>query len=88
MAKFLMMGKYSIDAMKGISSARTKKGVNAIKKAGGKVESIYALMGAHDIAIMADFADVAKAMKASIELSKMTGIAFTTSPAVKVDAFD
>ena len=37
MAKFLMLGKYSQEALKGISAERTKKVENAIKKAGGKV---------------------------------------------------
>jgi hypothetical protein len=35
MAKFLMLGKYSLEAIKGISSARTKKATVVIEKAGG-----------------------------------------------------
>ncbi|MBL7155616.1 MAG: GYD domain-containing protein [Candidatus Omnitrophica bacterium] len=88
MAKFLMLGKYSIEATKGISSDRTEKGVEVIEKSGGKVDSIYALMGRYDLAIMADFQDVAKAMKASVALAKLTGIGFTTLPAISVEEFD
>jgi len=44
MAKFFMYGKYSQEAVKGISADRTKKALDAIAKAGGKVNSMYALL--------------------------------------------
>jgi len=88
MAKFLMLGKYSAEATKGIAAERTKKGVEIIEKAGGKVNSIYALLGNYDLVIVADFPGVQEAMKASVALGKLTGIAFTTSPAISVEEFD
>ena len=88
MTKFLMLGKYSTEAVKGITAERTKKVVDTIQKAGGKVQSMYALLGNYDLAFVVEFAGVTDAMKASIALTKLTGIGFTTSPAVSVEEFD
>ena len=88
MAKFFMYGKYSQEAMKGISADRTKKALDAIAKAGGKVKSMYALLGKYDIVLITEFPAVADVMKASIALNKLTGIAFTSFPAISVEEFD
>jgi len=40
------------------------------------------------VMLIVDFPGIEQAMKASVALSKMTGIAFTTSPAVTVEKFD
>jgi uncharacterized protein with GYD domain len=88
MAKFLMLGKYSLDAVKGINTERTKKVVDTIEKTGGKVNSMYALLGNYDLAFVVDFPGNSEAMKASITLTKLTNIAFTTSPVLTVDEFD
>lgn len=88
MAKFFMYGKYSQEAMKGISAERTKKALEAITKAGGKVDSMYALLGKYDIVLIADFPAVADVMKASIALNKLTGISFVSFPAITIEEFD
>ncbi|MFH0814031.1 MAG: GYD domain-containing protein [Pseudomonadota bacterium] len=88
MATFILFGKYSTEALKKISAERTNKATNLIKKLGGKVSAMYALLGQYDLVLIADFPGTEEAMKASIALSKMTGIAFTTSPAVTVEQFD
>ena len=88
MAKFLMLGKYSVEAIKGISPARTEKALKTIKKLGGRVESLHSLLGAYDLAAMVDFPKNADAIKASIALTRITGIAFTTFPAMTVEEFD
>ncbi len=88
MAKFLMLGKYSVEAIKGIAADRTKKGMEIIEKAGGKVNSMYALLGNYDLAFVVDFPGIAEAMKASVALAKLTGIGFTTSPAMSIEEFD
>lgn len=89
MATFFMFGKYqSAEAVKGISAQRTQRIVEAIKKLGGRIQAMYVLLGCHDLAFIVDLPDVTKAMKASIELTKTTGIGFTTSPAVTVEEFD
>jgi len=88
MAKFLLLGKYSSEAVKGISADRTKKVVGAIEKSGGKVNSMLALLGRYDLALMVDLPSVTEALKTSIALTRMTDIGFTTLPAVTVEEFD
>lgn len=88
MPTFFMFGKYSTEALKGISSKRTEKGNALIKKMGGKTISTYVLLGEKDLVIIADFPDTGQAMKASIALSKLTGIGFSSSPAMTVEEFD
>lgn len=88
MAKFFMYGKYSQEAMKGISSERTKKALDVIAKSGGKVDSMYAFLGKYDIVLITDFPAVADVMKASIALNKLTGITFTSFPAISIEEFD
>jgi len=83
-----MYGKYSQEAIKGISAERTKTALDAIAKAGGKVNSMYALLGKYDLVLITDFPGVGDVMKASIALNKLTGIAFTSFPAIPVEEFD
>ncbi len=88
MSTFFMFGRYSSEAIKGISSKRTKKAETLIKKFEGKIVSMYALLGERDLVVITTFPGVEQAMKASVALGKMTGIAFTTLPAVQVEKFD
>jgi hypothetical protein len=44
--------------------------------------------GEHDLIFVLTFQGIEEAMKASVALSKTTGISFTTSPAVTVGEFD
>lgn len=88
MATFFMFGRYSSEALKGMSAKRTKEAESLIKKLGGKVESMYALLGEKDLVFISTFPGIEQAMKASVALSKMTGISFTTLPAIPVEEFD
>jgi uncharacterized protein with GYD domain len=85
---FMMFGRYSSESLKGISSERTKEAVNVINRNGGKVISMYAVLGEHDLVFTLDFPDAEKAMAASVGLNALTGISFTTSPVVEVEKFD
>jgi len=88
MAKYLMLGKYSQEAVKGISSGRTKKAVEIIRKNGGKVNLIYVLIGNYDIALLVDLPGNKELIKTSIALTKLTGVGFTGFPAISVEEFD
>jgi len=88
MSTFLMFGRYSAESIKGISAERTKKGVGIIEKFGGKVISMYALLGRYDLLLIVEFPGIQEVMKASLALNKVTGISFSTSPAVSVEQFD
>ena len=85
---FIMLGKYTIDGLKNASKERTKKAIKIIEKNNGKLNSIYTLLGEYDIILNTDFSDIKDAMKSSIELTKLTNIAFTTMPAISVEEFD
>ena len=88
MTTYLLFGNYSQDALKKISARRTKGAAALIKKNGGELKAGYALLGEVDIVLIAEFPDDAKAMKASIQLTKSLGIGFRTAPAVTVEYFD
>jgi uncharacterized protein with GYD domain len=88
MGKYFMYGKYGKEAIGGISADRTKKALEVISNAGGKVNSMYALLGKYDMVLIADFPGVTEVMKASIALNKLTNIAFTSFPAISIEEFD
>ncbi len=85
---FMMFGKYSSESLKGISHTRTGKAVALIKKNGGNIISMYAVLGEHDLVFTVDFPDAEKALAASLELYQLTGIHFNTSPVIEVEKFD
>jgi len=88
MAKFFMYGKYTKEALGGISADRTTKALDAIAKAGGKVNSMYALLGKYDIVLITEFPGISEVMKASVALNKLTNISFTSFPAITMEEFD
>ena len=88
MATYLVLGKYSSEGLAGMSAERTDKAEDLAKKLGGKVKAMYALLGEYDIAAIVEFPGTEQAMQASVAMSKLTKIAFTTLPAVDVEDFD
>ncbi len=88
MALFLMFGKYSREAIKEISAERTEKAVSLIEEIGGKVNEMYVLLGEYDLMFIVDFPKIEEAIKASVALAKLTGISFSTCPAISVEQFD
>jgi len=83
-----MFGEYSSGAMKEMSTERTDRIIDLIRKFNGEISSMYALLGEQDLVFIVNFPGVEQAMKASVALSKLTGISFATSPAVTVEDFD
>ena len=71
-----------------MSASRTEKANKLIQKYGGEVKSIYALLGENDLVIIATFPGTEQVVKSSLAISKLTGIAFTTSEAIAVEDFD
>jgi uncharacterized protein with GYD domain len=88
MSTFFMFGKYSSESLKGIGPKRTEKTLKLFKELGGEVKSIYALLGKKDLVLIVDMPSIEQVMKASVALGKLTGISFSTVPAVTVDEFD
>ena len=52
------------------------------------MNDIYGLMGDYDLVLIVDFPNLEDAVKTSIKLNRMTGISFTTSPAIPVGTLD
>jgi uncharacterized protein with GYD domain len=88
MQTFILLGKYSAEGVKGISAARTQKAAELLKKRGGELKEAYALLGTYDLMVIVTLPGIKEAMQVSVELSKMTGIGFATSPALSVAEFD
>lgn len=88
METYILFGKYSPEALKEVSGRRTEEALSLIKRLGGKVKDVYALMGPTDLIFILDFPGTAEAMQASLALTRLTGIRFSTSPAILVEEFD
>ena len=88
MATFLMFGKYSSRALQEMSIQRTGRVVDLVKRFGGEIDAMYATLGQYDLVFVVSLPGVDEAMKASVALTKLTGISFETSSAMSVEAFD
>ena len=88
MATFVMLGKYSLTSVKGISEERTDKAAAVIKKNGGKLRDGYIMLGETDLVLIVELPNAEQAMKTSVALTELTGISFTTAPAVTLKEFD
>ncbi len=88
MHQFFMFGNYKTGAVKDISANRTDKCVELVEELGGKVISMYALLGSYDLVMITQFDKLETAMKASLGMTCFTGVSFTTHPAVPIEDFD
>lgn len=88
MPTFFMFGKYSAESMRGISAKRTQEVKDIVDRFGGEIVAMYALMGAYDLVLIANFANMENALKASVTMSQALGISFSTLPAIPVEEFD
>jgi len=83
-----MFGTYTAAAEKKISSKRTKHANAVIKELGGKVLAEYVMLGKPDLLLIVELPSIDAVIKASVELTELTGISFTTEPALPVAKFD
>jgi len=88
MATYFMFGTYGRDSIRGISAARTKKAEALMKRLGGKLAAGYGLLGEKDIVLIVELPGVEELTKASIGLSRLTGISFASVPAIPIERFD
>ncbi len=88
MATFLMLGKYTNQALEGISAKRTQKAEEVVDDYGGEIVAAYALLGFYDIALVVRLPGAEEATMVSMEVSKLTGVNFSTSAAVELERFD
>jgi uncharacterized protein with GYD domain len=88
MATFFLFGNYNVESIREMSIERTERVVAEIEKLGGQVLAMHALLGQFDLCFCTRLPDVETAIKASVILTQLTGISFTTCPAVTVETFD
>lgn len=88
MTTFLLFGKYSSNALKNASATRTRKAEHLIGRFRGKVKAMYALIGQYDLLIVVDLPGIEEVIKVSTGLMELTGITFTSVPAISVNEFD
>jgi len=88
MQTFFFFGSYTMDALKDARSNRTEQVIGVIEHLNGHIVDIYALLGESDLVIIANLPGNTEALKASIALSRETGVRFATRPAVSVKRFD
>ena len=88
MNTYLMFGKYSSEAIKGISSKRTEEANRMITENGGKIVAQYTLLGENDLLFIVKFSSVEEVIKVSVALNRLTGISFNSVPAITIEQFD
>ena len=88
MSTYFLLGNYSNASLAAAREARTNAVVGILEELNGQIIAIYALLGAFDLALVVNLPDNLSAMKASIEISRQTGITFTTLPGIPIDHFD
>lgn len=88
MNSFILIGKYSPEAVKEMGADRTQKSTRLINELGGEVKAMFALLGGFDVVMIVDLPSTESAMKASLGLNILTGISFSTFPAVSINDFD
>jgi uncharacterized protein with GYD domain len=88
MPTYVMLGKYSLEGLKGVSAKRSDEARALIKQHGGELRAVYALLGEVDLVVIVELPDTASAMQTSAALAKLLGGRFTTAPAVSAEEFD
>jgi uncharacterized protein with GYD domain len=88
MKTFLIFGKSSSSELKEISIRYRAELVSLVVGFGGDVKSMYVMLREKYLVLILAFPEIKRAMKASVALSKLTGISFRILPAVPVDEFN
>ena len=88
MRTFLMFGKSSSDELREISLKYRAEVVSLVGNFEGDVKSMYIMLREKYLVLILAFPEIKRAMKASLALSKLTGISFRILPAVPVDEFN
>jgi len=88
MALYMMLGKYSGQAIDKIDAQRTRAAVGVIEKMNGQVVSMYAMLGEYDVVLVVNLPGTSEAMEVSVGLSRATGLRFKTGPVIPIERFD
>ena len=88
MTIYFMFGKYSPQSIRSIGADRTINAIDIISKLGGEVISQYALLGDKDMVLIVKLPGIEEVLQASANLHKLTGITFSSFPAITMEKFD
>ena len=88
MTIYFMFGKYSPQSIRSIGADRTINAIDIISKFGGEVISQYALLGDKDMVLIVKLPGIEEVLQASANLHKLTGITFSSFPAITMEKFD
>lgn len=85
MPKFLMCGSCPPEALREVGVGYKEKVEEVIGEYNGRIDAMYSTLGEYDLILFADLPDIESVMNVSMELNKLTGIAFSSSPAVELE---
>lgn len=88
MTIYFMFGKYSPQSIRSIGADRTINAIDIISKLDGEVISQYALLGDKDMVLIVKLPGIEEVLQASANLHKLTGITFSSFPAITMEKFD
>jgi uncharacterized protein with GYD domain len=92
MPKYLFAGKYTVDGVKGVmregGTKRREAAEQAVKSAGGKLESFYYAFGDVDVYGIAEFPDQASAVALSAAINSSGTTAIKLTPLITVEEVD
>ncbi len=92
MTKYLFAAKYTVDGMKGVmkegGSKRREAADQAIKSAGGKLESFYYAFGEDDVIGIVDFPDQISALALSGVINSSGTTMIKLTPLATVEEVD
>ncbi len=83
-----MFGKYGPEGIQQITAQRSRLVHDLIAKAGGRVRESYALLGQYDLVFVVDLPNMTDAIRASMAMSRLTNISFSTCAAMPIAEFD
>jgi len=87
MRTFMILGESSSEELKEISLKYRAEIVSLVENFGGDVKAMYVMLKEKYLIFVLAFPGIKRATKASIVLSKLTGISFWILPVVPVDEF-
>jgi uncharacterized protein with GYD domain len=87
MKTFLMVGKASSKELKEIGLKYESEVVSLVENFEGDIKSMLVMLREKYLLLILAFPEIKRAMKASMALSKLTGISFRTLPALSVEDF-
>ena len=92
MAKYLVVGSYSAEGLKGLqkdkASGRQKAVEGALSALGGKLEGIYYAFGEDDVYVLCDFPDNVSVAAMSLGVSSTGLVRIKTIPLLTVAEVD